>query len=66
MIEGMFLHKWFWKHWAVVQVAAQVKAICWTADDFRLVSTGQDGATYESLGLPLLQGLYFRTGWYSA
>ena len=26
---------------------AEVKAVCWTSDDFRLVSTGQDGATYE-------------------
>ena len=25
----------------------EVKAVCWTSDDFRLVSTGQDGATYE-------------------
>ena len=24
-----------------------MKAVCWTSDDFRLVSTGQDGATYE-------------------
>eukprot|EP00435_Cladocopium_sp_Y103_P050406 s503_g15.t1 len=26
---------------------SKVKAVCWTSDDFRLVSTGQDGATYE-------------------
>jgi len=26
---------------------SKVKALCWTTDDFRLVSTGQDGATYE-------------------
>ncbi|CAE7411425.1 CFAP57 [Symbiodinium natans] len=26
---------------------SKVKAICWTTDDFRLVSTGQDGAAYE-------------------
>lgn len=26
---------------------SKVKAICWTVDDFRLVSTGQDGATFE-------------------
>jgi hypothetical protein len=25
----------------------EVKAVCWTSDDFHLVSTGQDGATYE-------------------
>ncbi|CAJ1350252.1 unnamed protein product [Effrenium voratum] len=26
---------------------SKVKAVCWTTDDFKLVSTGQDGATYE-------------------
>lgn len=26
---------------------SKVKAVCWTSDDFHLVSTGQDGATYE-------------------
>lgn len=25
----------------------EVKAVCWTSDDFRLVSCGQDGAAYE-------------------
>ncbi|CAK9099589.1 Cilia- and flagella-associated protein 57 (WD repeat-containing protein 65) [Durusdinium trenchii] len=26
---------------------SKVKAVCWTSDDFRLVSCGQDGAAYE-------------------
>ena len=49
--EGMAIELeplvFFWAKKGRSVAFTEVKAVCWTSDDFHLVSTGQDGATYE-------------------